>query len=58
MSVKAYGEDGSTSSLVRGIQYAVEHHADVLSQSFMSYLYPGRGAPRSGWRTGRLWPPE
>ncbi|MFF3846461.1 S8 family serine peptidase [Streptomyces sp. NPDC002328] len=42
MSIKAYGENGggSISSLVRGIQYAVEHHADVLSQSFMSYLYP------------------
>ncbi|MFI1034464.1 S8 family peptidase [Streptomyces sp. NPDC020951] len=42
MSLKTYAENGggSTSSLVKGIQYAVEHRADVISQSFMTYLYP------------------
>ncbi|MER6286622.1 S8 family serine peptidase [Streptomyces sviceus] len=40
MDLKVYGAQAFTSGFVRAIQYAVEHHADVLSQSFGSNFYP------------------
>ncbi|MET8977991.1 S8 family serine peptidase [Streptomyces sp. NPDC004539] len=40
MDLRVYGEHAWTSGFVRAIQYAVDHHADVLSQSFGSNLYP------------------
>ena len=42
MSLKVYGEKTAayTSGFVQAIQYAVEHHADVLSQSFGANYYP------------------
>ncbi|WP_371658152.1 S8 family serine peptidase [Streptomyces sp. NBC_00280] len=42
MSLKVFGEKTAayTSGFVQAIQYAVEHHADVLSQSFGANLYP------------------
>lgn len=43
MSIKIFGENsgGMTSTIVRGIEYAVEHGGvDVLSQSFGTNFYP------------------
>ncbi|MFI9170822.1 S8 family peptidase [Streptomyces lincolnensis] len=42
MSLKVFGEKSAayTSGFVQAIQYAVEHHADVLSQSFGANYYP------------------
>ncbi|MFI9175451.1 S8 family peptidase [Streptomyces lincolnensis] len=40
MDLRVFGEHSFTSGFVRAIQYAVEHHADVLSQSFGGNLYP------------------
>ncbi|MCD7444431.1 S8 family serine peptidase [Streptomyces lincolnensis] len=40
MDLKVYGAHAYTSGFVRAIQYAVEHHADVLSQSFGGNNYP------------------
>ncbi|MDX3315159.1 S8 family serine peptidase [Streptomyces sp. ME08-AFT2] len=42
MSLKVYGEEhpAYTSGFVQAIQYAVEHHADVISQSFGMNAYP------------------
>ncbi|WP_416971719.1 S8 family peptidase [Streptomyces sp. 4F14] len=42
MSLKVFGEKraATASGFVRAVQYAVEHHADVLSQSFGSNPYP------------------
>ncbi|MEV0640297.1 S8 family serine peptidase [Streptomyces sp. NPDC050619] len=42
MAMKAYGETGGAwaSTLVRSIQYAVDHGADILSQSFGGNGYP------------------
>lgn len=40
MDLKVYGAHAYTSGFVRAIQYAVEHHADVLSQSFGGNTYP------------------
>ncbi|MDO0934915.1 S8 family serine peptidase [Streptomyces sp. DG2A-72] len=42
MSLKVFGEDTPdyTSGFVQAVQYAVEHHADVISQSFGINSYP------------------
>ncbi|WP_326665737.1 S8 family serine peptidase [Streptomyces canus] len=40
MDLKVFGAQAFTSGFVRAIQYAVAHHADVLSQSFGSNFYP------------------
>ncbi|EFH28792.1 MULTISPECIES: S8 family serine peptidase [Streptomyces] len=40
MDLRVFGANSFTSGFVRAIQYAVEHHADVLSQSFGSNFYP------------------
>ncbi|KUN73324.1 peptidase [Streptomyces canus] len=40
MDLKVFGAQAFTSGFVRAIQYAVAHHADVLSQSFGSNVYP------------------
>ncbi|MEU5041321.1 S8 family peptidase [Streptomyces griseorubiginosus] len=40
MDLRVYGSSTFTSGFIRAIQYAVEHHADVLSQSFGSNFYP------------------
>ncbi|MET8981903.1 S8 family serine peptidase [Streptomyces sp. NPDC004539] len=42
MSLKVFGakSGASTSGFVQAVQYAVEHHADVLSQSFGANYYP------------------
>jgi len=40
MDLRVYGKRSWTSGFVRAVQYAVEHHADVLSQSFGSNVYP------------------
>ncbi|WP_406394160.1 S8 family serine peptidase [Streptomyces sp. NBC_00882] len=40
MDLRVFGANSFTSGFVRAIQYAVAHHADVLSQSFGSNFYP------------------
>jgi len=40
MDLRVYGKHSWTSGFVRAIQYAVQHHADILSQSFGSNAYP------------------
>ncbi|MHC5905592.1 S8 family peptidase [Streptomyces sp. S6] len=40
MDLKVFGEHSWASGFIRAIEYAVDHHADVLSQSFGSNTYP------------------
>ncbi|WP_075737102.1 S8 family serine peptidase [Streptomyces acidiscabies] len=40
MDLRVFGKNAWTSGFVRAIEYAVDHHADVLSQSFGGNTYP------------------